>query len=127
MNSTKLQNGFSLIELVITMAIIGILAAITIPAYNGYITSGKMTEARNNLAALRLAQEEFFLENNDYFEGKTIDSTLSSASGYLWSASKGSDGFNFDYVVTTSSDWTAIATPKATSSLAGQPPIIITR
>ena len=60
MNSTKLQNGFSLIELVITMAIIGILAAITIPAYNGYITSGKMTEARNNLAALRLAQEEFF-------------------------------------------------------------------
>lgn len=127
MNSTKLQNGFSLIELVITMAIIGILAAITIPAYNGYITSGKMTEARNNLAALRLAQEEFFLENNDYFEGKTIDSTLSSASGYLWSASKGSDGFNFDYVVTKSDGWTAIATPKATSSLAGKAPITITK
>ena len=124
MNSTKLQNGFTLIELMITVAILGVLAGIAIPAYNGYITTAKMSEATNNLAALKLAEEEFYLENNSYFSGKTSDSTLSNASGGLWTASKGSDGYNFDYVVTTSSGWTATATPMVGSSLEGQAPII---
>lgn len=121
MNIPSSQNGFTLIELLITMAILGILAAIAIPAYNGYITTAKMSEAQNNLAALRLAEEEYFLENNSYFEGKTSDSTLSNASGNLWEASKGSDGLvNFDYVVTLSSGWTAKATGQTGTSVAGK-------
>lgn len=105
------QNGFTLIELLITMAILGILAAIAIPAYNGYITTAKMSEAKNNLGALRLAEEENFLENNSYFDG-TDTSDLETNSNGLWSASKGSDGFvNFDYVVTLSAGgWSAKAT-----------------
>ena len=108
-NTKKLQNGFTLIELLITMAILGILAAIAVPAYNGYITTAKMSEADNNLAALRLAEEEYFLENNDYFFGADTATVASNSLG-LWSASKGSDGFvNFNYAVTTSSGWTATA------------------
>lgn len=127
MNHLSLQKGFTLIELMIVIAIIGILTAIAVPAYNGYITTAKMTEAQNNIAAIRLAQEEFFLENNQYFEGKTIDSTLSAASGGLWTVSKGSGGYNFDYVVTLSSGWTATATGKAGTSVAGQPPVTISK
>lgn len=105
------QNGFTLIELLITMAILGILAAIAIPAYNGYITTAKMSEAQNNLAALRLAEEENYLETNSYFDG-TDTADLDNNSNGLWSASKGSDGLvNFDYVVTLSAGaWTATAT-----------------
>ncbi len=107
---TKLKNGFTLIELLISMAIMGVLAAIAIPAYNGYIKVAKMSEAHNNLAALRLAEEENFLENNSYFFG-TDTADLAFNSNGLWSASKGSDGFvNFDYVVTTSAGWSATAT-----------------
>jgi len=127
MVSTNLKNGFTLIEVLITLAILGILSAIAIPAYNGYITTAKMSEARNNIAALRLAQEEYYLENNSYFQGSTTDSTLSNASGGLWTRTKGSDGINFDYTVTSSSGWTATATPIVGTSLEGQPPIIETK
>lgn len=121
MVTQSLHKGFTLIELLITLAILGILAAIAIPAYNGYITTAKMSEAHNNLAALRLAEEENFLENNSYFFG-TDTADLASNSNGLWSASKGSNGsVNFDYVVTTSSGWTATATGL------GQPPVTISK
>ena len=120
------NNGFTLIELMITVAILGVLAGIAIPAYNGYIKTAKMSEAHNNLAALRLAEEENYLETNSYFFGNTTAQVAANSNG-LWSATKGSDGFNFDYVVTASSGWTATATPIIGTSLEGQPPIIATK
>ena len=127
MIDTKLNNGFTLIEILISMAILAILASIAIPAYNGYITTAKMSEAKHNLAALRLAQEENFLENNSYFFGNDT-ATLESFSNGLWKAAKGADGLvNFDYAVTSSSSWTATATPIAGTSIEGQPPVIVTK
>lgn len=109
MTHPAFKKGFTLIELLITVAILGILAAIAIPAYNGYIKTAKMSEAHNNLAALRLAEEENYLETNLYFTG-TGTNDLETNSNGLWTASKGSNGtVNFDYVVTTSSGWTATA------------------
>ena len=109
-NPTKITaaHGFTLVEIMIAMAILAILSAIAIPAYNGYITTAKMSEAHNNLAALRLAQEEFFLEKNQYFTGADINA-IETASGGLWEHT----GTNFNYLVSSTSvtsTWSATAT-----------------
>ena len=121
MNQSVSAKGFTLIELMITLGILGVITAIAIPAYTGYIKTAKMTEAHNNLAALRLAEEEYFLENNAYFAGANYTDLESWASG-LWKRTKGQDATpNFDYVVVLSGGgWTATATGNVAGSLFGE-------
>lgn len=115
--------GFTLIELMIVIAILGIVSAIAIPMYTGYIATARLAEAKNNIAALRLAEEEFFLENNNYFSDMSDDNAnLASASTDLWSASKG-DGnqVNFTYTVSASgNNYTITATGNASTPVAGK-------
>ena len=58
---TKLQKGFTLIELMIVVAIIGILAAIAIPAYQDYTIRAQVSEGMNLAAAAKAAVAETFL------------------------------------------------------------------
>lgn len=60
------QKGFTLIELMIVVAVIGILASIGMPAYNNYIKKGKAAEATSNLADLRIKAEQYFQDNRTY-------------------------------------------------------------
>lgn len=61
----KAQQGFTLIELMIVVAIIGILAAIAIPAYQDYTLRAKMTEAVGFAAAAKTSVSECVLSRND--------------------------------------------------------------
>jgi type IV pilus assembly protein PilA len=60
----KFQKGFTLIELMIVVAIIGILAAIAIPAYQDYTVRSKVTEGLNLAAAAETAVAEGFQSND---------------------------------------------------------------
>lgn len=61
--------GFTLIELMITVAIVAILAAVALPAYNDYITRSKFAEATTNLSQLRVKMEQFYQDNRSYAGG----------------------------------------------------------
>jgi type IV pilus assembly protein PilA len=60
------RGGFTLIELMIVVAIIGILAAIAIPNFLRFQLKAKSSEGKTNLAAIRTAEESYFAEFNSY-------------------------------------------------------------
>ena len=62
----KVQQGFTLIELMIVVAIIGILAAIAIPAYNDYTGRAQVSEAVELLGGLKTPLAEFYHENGAF-------------------------------------------------------------
>lgn len=63
---TKLVHGFTLIELMIVVAIVGILSAIALPAYTDYVRRGKIAEATSTLADMRIKMERYYQDNRRY-------------------------------------------------------------
>jgi len=67
LNGKKITKGFTLVELLVVVALIGILSAIAIPAYNGYINTAKINSAQNSLRLIYLAEVEQFSDNGEYY------------------------------------------------------------
>ena len=115
------SKGFSLIELMVVVAIIGILGAIAIPGYLGIQTRAKRTEVVTNLEALRVLQEKRYAERGRYVPAADT-AALKEAFGEFQPGDP--DDLWYDYAVTTSNndqEFVATGTGKAHAVKSGSP------
>ena len=78
------ETGFTLIELMIVVAIIGILSTVAYPAYTDYVRRGQAQEAFTELSTLRAKLEQYYLDQRNYgtSAGCASDSSASSWNGF---------------------------------------------
>jgi type IV pilus assembly protein PilE len=124
----KATKGFTLVELLVVVAIVGILAAVAIPYYNDYVIRGKLAEGMAALGDGRIKMEQFFQDNRTYVGGPTpadttyftYDNGTPTASTYTLRATgrAGANGFiytldqnNQKQTTAAPSGWQAAAMP----------------
>jgi type IV pilus assembly protein PilE len=71
----KTARGFSLIELMTVVVVIGILGAVAYPSYVDYVIRGKLVDATNGLSDGRVKMEQFFQDNRTYAGGPSPAAT----------------------------------------------------
>ena len=74
--------GFTLIELVITMAIIALLAAIAYPSYHNYVLRGQVVNATDGLSAVSANMERYFQDNRTYLAANGFTPPCATAATY---------------------------------------------
>ena len=83
MKKKNKQLGFTLLELMITVAILGILSSIAVPSYMSYVTKSKRTEAKTEILRLAQLQESHYIQNLTY--AKSHSDGLGFPAGTLFS------------------------------------------
>ncbi len=74
--------GFTLIELMVTVAIVGILVAIAYPSYRNYVLRGQVTNATTGLSAVAANMERYFQDNRTYLAANGFTPPCAAAATY---------------------------------------------
>ena len=61
------SSGFSLVELLVVVAIVGILSSISVVAYNGYVSGTKKSSAKNMMQQISLGQSDYLSSYGEYY------------------------------------------------------------
>lgn len=113
------STGFSLIELLVAIVIVGIVAAIAIPSYNNYFIRGSRSAAQGELMELASIEEKIFLNSNAYSSSITAAYDGTSTGGLGKTSGLTTDGKYALSITATSQTYTLTATPVSGKSQVG--------
>ncbi len=110
MNSKHAKsNGFTIVELLIAVTIIGVLAAIAIPNYQRYVSQANRVDATTELMRIAAEQEKYYLQNNTYateallapfISGVSSAANLATQNDYYDIAITDNGGYQSGFIVT---------------------------
>jgi type IV pilus assembly protein PilE len=83
----KFTKGFTLIEVMVVVALIAILASLALPAYSDYVTRGKIPDATSNLASKRVLMEQFFQDNHTYVGAPACNNDATTSKNFTFACS----------------------------------------
>lgn len=109
MKNSASQSGFTLIELMIVVAVIGLLSTIALPSYNGYVARGKRAEARAEVLKAEGWLERYYTENNRYSDTPTSTANAAFSARFGPVPATGGANYNLSLAV-TSTTYTVTAT-----------------
>lgn len=81
-NSHQSCRGFTLIELMVVVAIIAVLSALALPLYNGYIQMSKEAVLVNNISTIEIFQEDQKLRTGSYLASAANEAAITAAIGW---------------------------------------------
>lgn len=95
------HKGFTLIEVMITVAIIAILASVALPSYTDYIRRSQASEATGQLSLYRTRMEQYYQDNRNYgSSGTTCGITTTDSKYFSFSCSTSNSAQNFSLTAT---------------------------
>lgn len=113
--------GFTLVELMVAIALISVLAGIAIPFYQGYIREGHFVSIRTTINGMRTPIEDYRLENGNYGATATLTdyAQISTAHGgrFDWEPSGDAAPYTFSVVVVSTNSYDVYGTLNANAAI----------
>jgi type IV pilus assembly protein PilE len=108
-SSVRKAAGFTLIELMVAVAIVGILSAVALPVYSAYVTRSRIPDATSTLASWQIRMEQRFQDNQTYY----------ASNGTSCGVTTPTSGTYFSYSCTITSSTAYVLTATGSGAMSG--------